>query len=231
MKKLLFAAVLLLGTITMSAANYTNSVGGTAGTMYGFTYKGFVFGVDGLALQLDLGLNLPALAGKAVTKTKTTGMGMSNTTTSKSDFMFGDFLEFQVNPNIVFQSEISSWGWGSLDWFIGGGLSVGLLYQYGDIMYKGELTGNEWKTISRQDMKDMGQKEKDFTYGKFGLNAIGGIELGWKKIPLAVGVDFRPGYGLGFKTDKQKEGGIETKTTDLLHFFDWALVASVRYCF
>ena len=117
MKKLLLAAVLLLGTITMSAANYTNSVGGTAGTMYGFTYKGFVFGVDGLALQLDLGLNLPALAGKMIMKTGNNKM--------KYDFMFGDFLEFQLNPNFVYQSEISSWGWGSLDWFIGGGLSLG----------------------------------------------------------------------------------------------------------
>lgn len=230
MKKLLLAAVLLLGTITMSAANYTNSVGGTAGTMYGFTYKGFVFGVDGLALQLDLGLNLPALAGKSVSKSKGGGI----TTTEKQDFMFGDFLEFQLNPNIVFQSEISSWGWGSIDWFIGGGASLGLMYLYGDIMYK---QNGKWVNSTRQQREDAAKmmggelKDKDLTYGKFGLNAIGGIELGWKKIPLAVGVDFRPGYGMGFKTDKQKQGGVETKTTDLLHFFDWALVASVRYCF
>ena len=229
MKKILFVAALLLGTMTMSAANYTHSVGGTAGTEFGFTYKGFV--TDNMAIVVDFGLNLPSLAGKAVTKTKTTGRGFDAKTTSKSDFMFGDFLTFQVNPNFVYQSEIKSWGWGSIDWFIGGGLSVGLLYQYGDIMYKGELTGNEWKSISRQDLKDAGQKEKDFTYGKFGLNAIGGVELGWKNIPLAISMDFRPGYGMGFNTDKETRNGIETKTTNLLHFFDWALVASVRYCF
>lgn len=223
MKKLLLAAVLLLGTITMSAANYTNSVGGTAGTMYGFTYKGFVFGVDGLALQLDLGLNLPALAGKMIMKTGNNKM--------KYDFMFGDFLEFQLNPNFVYQSEISSWGWGSLDWFIGGGLSFGLMYWYGDIMLKGdelELGKSGWNTYSRSDMeKGMGFKDKDVTYGKFGLNAIGGIELGWKKVPLAVGVDFRPGYGIGFNETKMND----VKTKQTLHFFDWALVASVRYCF
>jgi len=56
--------------------------------------------------------------------------------------------------------------------------------------------------------------------GKFGVNALCGIEFQAKNAPVAVAFDFRPGYGLGF-TDS---------SINFLHFFDWKLGLAVRYC-
>ena len=58
MKKTLLAAALLLGALTVSAQDYKHSIGATVGSMYGVSYKGFIFGVEGLALQADLGVKL-----------------------------------------------------------------------------------------------------------------------------------------------------------------------------
>ncbi|MDR1793443.1 MAG: hypothetical protein LBR36_08425 [Bacteroidales bacterium] len=55
--------------------------------------------------------------------------------------------------------------------------------------------------------------------GKLGLNAIGGVELKFNKIPLAVQTDFRPGYGMVFRKGFT------------YHFFDWGINISARYCF
>ncbi len=55
--------------------------------------------------------------------------------------------------------------------------------------------------------------------GKFGLNAIGGVEYKFSKIPLTIQGDFRPGYGLTFGN-----GGT-------FSYFDWGICASVRYTF
>ena len=67
------------------------------------------------------------------------------------------------------------------------------------------------------------QKNLDLSLGKFGVNAIAGIECILNDTPISVGLDFRPGYGLLFAN--QQYGTITT------HIFDWALAASVRYCF
>ncbi len=53
-------------------------------------------------------------------------------------------------------------------------------------------------------------------YGKFGVNAIGGIEYKFN-IPLTLQVDFRPGYGLAFGSNY----GVS--------YFDWGLCFGVRY--
>ncbi len=58
------------------------------------------------------------------------------------------------------------------------------------------------------------------TFGKWGFNAIGGAELGLDDAPLAFSLDFRPGYGVLFHGDY-----------DPISFFDWALVAGIRYTF
>ncbi|MDR1878693.1 MAG: hypothetical protein LBQ64_03925 [Bacteroidales bacterium] len=75
-----------------------------------------------------------------------------------------------------------------LYWFAGGGFSLGYAF-----------TG----------LKD---------YGKFGLNAMGGVEYKFK-FPLTVQADFRPGYGLLFR--KQFSDS----------YFDFSLNVSARYTF
>ena len=53
-------------------------------------------------------------------------------------------------------------------------------------------------------------------YGKFGVNAIGGIEYKFN-IPLTIQADLRPGFGLAFGY-----GGS-------FPYFDWGLCFGIRY--
>lgn len=216
MKKSIIAVAMLLLSLTISAQDYTHSIGGMVGSMYGVTYKGFIFGIDGLALQADLGVNLFSLAGKAEVKTD----GVKNT----SDIRNGAFFTFVANPNIVYQQNIASWNFGSLSWFAGGGISLGLMQQYGNMEIKDD--NGDWNTVSVSDWKNA-NNGKDQIYGKFGINALAGLELGFSSVPLALGLDFRPGYGVGFRN--QKVNGV--KTEQVVNFFDWSLAASLRYCF
>ena len=55
--------------------------------------------------------------------------------------------------------------------------------------------------------------------GKFGINAISGLQYDLSNVPLALAFDFRPGYGCSFR------GG------NTAHFFDWKIAVAVRYRF
>ena len=69
--------------------------------------------------------------------------------------------------------------------------------------------------------------------GKFGINAIVGLQYNLKSVPLALAFDFRPGYGLGFNKpykDFDPETQAEIKVNQVSHFFDWKLAFAVRYC-
>lgn len=99
------------------------------------------------------------------------------------------YFDFTANPNVVYQGEISN----GFSWFSGGGVSLGMM--------------NNIKTPDNAP------------YGKFGINALAGVEYKIANAPVTVGIDFRPGYGLRF--DKNNS----------FSFFDWKLAASVRYCF
>lgn len=58
MKKYISLALLCFAPLCLSAQNYKHSIGGTVGSMYGVSYKGFILGVEHLALQGDLGVRL-----------------------------------------------------------------------------------------------------------------------------------------------------------------------------
>lgn len=55
--------------------------------------------------------------------------------------------------------------------------------------------------------------------GKFGINAIGGIEADMTNTPIEFTFDFRPGYAMLFTGD------------GAIHGLDWAIVLAVRYTF
>jgi hypothetical protein len=102
---------------------------------------------------------------------------------------------FQLQPNMYYQKNILNAEWGNIAAFVGGGVSLGYAEEFGF----------------------------DLSLGKFGVNAIAGIECILNDTPISVGLDFRPGYGLLLAN--QQYGTITT------HIFDWALAANVRYCF
>ncbi|MDR1792811.1 MAG: hypothetical protein LBR36_05155 [Bacteroidales bacterium] len=107
----------------------------------------------------------------------------------------------EVNPNLLYQGNIKTWGWGQLDWFVGGGLSVGYSFWGAYGLYSSSYYGT------------------GYGRGKVGINADGGVELALSKVPVAFSFDFRPGYGMLFRKGYT------------WHFFDWGTNLSVRYCF
>jgi hypothetical protein len=66
--------------------------------------------------------------------------------------------------------------------------------------------------------------------GKFGVNAIVGLEYVFKKKPLAIQIDFRPGYGLLFTNYAYVEAMFTTLKNPWSHF-DWFIGATLRYAF
>lgn len=103
----------------------------------------------------------------------------------------GHLWNFQLQPNLYYQNNVLNGNNLNIGAFIGGGVSLG----YAQGFYN------------------------DLPLGKWGINAIAGIEFILNKTPLTIGLDFRPGYGMLFTSNQS------------LHMFDWALAASVRYCF
>lgn len=214
MKKFTFVAAMLLSATIAFAASYEHSVGVNVGGLYGASYKAFLFGNDNLALQIDLGVRLEETAGSFKYK-----IGDSS---SKFKFKSANFYTFEVNPNVMYQDEFYSFNGGSLSWFAGGGVSLGLMGEYSWCSIKHESWNNyDWpyRIITNENGANT-------IYGKFGINAIAGLELEFSKVPLALSFDFRPGYGLGFWGKKVND----VKYNSTLNFFDYTISVGLRYC-
>ena len=102
-----------------------------------------------------------------------------------------DMFDFILNPNFLYHKDLK---YGIYAEF-GGGVSAGLMQTLHTI--------------------------NPATLGKFGINAMAAVGYKMNKLPLAFGLDFRPGYALDISVPYEL----------LLHQFDWHLAASVRYCF
>ena len=98
---------------------------------------------------------------------------------------------FHFNPNLYYQKTFHEETWGDISAFVGGGVSLGLASEFYNSM----------------------------VFGKWGFNAIAGIEFSLDDAPFTFGLDFRPGYEMMFGH------GIYG------NFFDWAIAASARYTF
>ena len=124
--------------------------------------------------------------------------------------------DLELNPNLAYQSNIGNSG---LLWFAGGGLSLGYAFV------------ETYKSYSDY-----------FNAGKFGVNAIIGMEYIFSSVPLSLQLDFRPGYGLIFYNEILDPSDIwwaeilgmtdkdyKYKIRD--HYFDWTIGLSLRYTF
>jgi len=158
--KFLFVGLFMLTSVSMvNAQNYKYSIGAVVGTMDGASFK--MFFSENLALQADLAF-------------KYTVPGVSRNS------WVGSINTFELNPNLLYQKNITSFDWGALDWYAGGGLALGYAF------WSGAYYG-------------YGYYGSGGGAGKFGINGTGGVELCLtNNIPLAFNFDFRPGYGLLF---------------------------------
>lgn len=120
MKKLNYVIVLtlLMGISGISKLNaqspYEMSIGGILGNMNGASFKMFLSG--NLALQADLGFKFHSF--------------LDNRIHPYPGYPHGyrplfQFWTIEVNPNLVYQGNIYKWNVGHLQWFAGGGLSIG----------------------------------------------------------------------------------------------------------
>lgn len=272
MKRILLLAVAAVAALSMFAQDYKHSAGLVVGSLDGLSYKYFIS--DELAIQADLGFQLGASSGNLFTSTSSA----NDEYKSESKFNVGadaNFWSFQLAPNFIWQKNITSFDWASLDFFVGGGVSIGYAkltkakvtslksvsssYVNNKEVYRTETTYNKksYKYVVYEDGEELykyeGELEEPFDgddydyesldvdFGKFGVNAIAGVELALKGAPITIGIDFRPGYGLLFAghdedykkaQDEAKEFGYEySATAPVYHFFDWTLAATVRYTF
>ena len=181
LRVLLFTAF-LLGTSAAIAQPYRMSIGGVLGTTEGVSFKMFLS--PKLAFQADLGFKYGSYV---------------------YSHYYGPsynwwFWTIEVNPNLKYQGNIHDWNAGGLDWFAGGGLSIGYVLNN---THPFDYYSGYYARSSR---------------GKFGINAIGGVEFAFNKIPLALQFDIRPGYGLLFGNGS-------------ISFFDWGCNIGARYTF
>ena len=191
MKKSLFGAIMLVIAISASAQNYKASFGINAGTFNGLSYKGFLF--DHLVLQVDFGVNIEGTYGQVDWYSNGGVIGGSHGMQT--------FYTCELNPNLMYQAEITSGNAGTLSWFAGGGLSAGL-------------------------MNSLDVRNSHPTF-KWGLNGIGGIEFKFSNVPLSMSFDLRPGYGMS----TYSIGTAGVQATAVNSFFDWKAAVGVRYVF
>lgn len=92
------------------------------------------------------------------------------------------------NANVAYQMPLTNGQGIELNLYAGGGLSLG------------------WANVIAENGA-----------GKFGINALVGIEANITNAPIEFTFDFRPGYATLFTKD------------GALHGFDWGLVLGVRY--
>ena len=181
--KILTISIILLVSATMLQAQeapYKMGIGVNVLSMEAVSFKTFLS--PRLALQAELGYKWTVTSYRA----NTYGYGSYS-----YSYSIGTL---ELNPNLFYQKEIKDWNFGRLDWFAGGGASIG--YAFG-------------------------------SRGKFGINAGGGAELTFHKIPLAVQMDFRPGYGMLFGNGAYGYYG----NSKVFSYFDWGLNISARYLF
>ncbi len=106
---------------------------------------------------------------------------------------FGQY-DFTINPNAEYHWALPV---DNLKIFAGGGLNFGLC---------GGLKAAAWGVGNSVS-------------GKFGINAITGLQYDLASVPLALAFDFRPGYGMSFAD----------ANVPVSHYFDWKIAFAVRY--
>lgn len=103
-----------------------------------------------------------------------------------------DVYDFTFNPNFAGYIPI----WDDLAFYAGCGTSIGFV-------------------------SEMDNTDSDYFLGKWGVNALTGIEYAIAEFPLSIALDFRPGFSLAW----QKRGSYTQHVT----MFDWKLAIAVRY--
>lgn len=207
---------MLLGALTVNAGAYKHSVGLSVGGLNGFEYKTFVG--EHFVIAADLGFRVSQTQGLTTSVSFLDSDYKDYNDTESNSKACMAYWTFEGAANFAYQGTIADFSAGTLDWFAGGGLSLGAI--------QGLVWDKSVVSPSTHDVWDAMKHDREFMF-KLGLNAYLGAEFALKSVPLVFGLDFRPGYGEAIKVDKV-EGVSYIKG---LAFFDWSLGATVRYYF
>lgn len=192
--------------------NYTHSVGITVGSSYGLAYKYFF--KDNWALKVDATVNA-----------------------YRKDYAFEN-VDF--NPNIIYQLPIKTFKTCKLDFFAGGGTTLG----YSHILLYGRSSNSSLhECVDTYCFLDVNGARDAFVWG---LNGMLGLEINLA-IPMTIEFDFRPGLGIwaaparcnhSHPVDNKNDNYYNTYADchysgDYLArgFFDWSVNATVSYKF
>lgn len=190
--------------------DYTHSIGVAVGSSYGLAYKYFF--MDNLALKTDA--------------------------TSNVCRGFGDgfFENFEINANVIYQLPLKTFKTCRLDYFVGGGTTLGWVNVYESFDGEGRHYCVDRKCDMDCDYRDA------FVWG---MNGILGLEINLH-IPMTIEFDFRPGYGLWagaatcdhrHKVMSESGNYSRYKSCDYFQdymfdsFFDWSVNVTVSYKF
>ncbi len=182
--------------------DYTHSVGIAVGSSYGLAYKYFF--KDNWALKVDITDNVYRF------------------------IEYGPFENFDFNPNVLYQMPIKTFKTCKLDFFVGGGITLG----YADVdagwYSDSHLCGNTSYYYSNSYMRD------NFSSFVWGLNGMLGLEFSLA-IPMTIEFDFRPGYGLwngrGHDECDSWNCTYDESASVIDSFFDWSVNATISYKF
>ncbi len=186
MKKLL---TLAFAIIALSAsAQYKHAVGPIVGTLYGVSYKTFLG--EHFAIETDLGIGLHKNPGAIYVDGD-----------YDESFTNEGYWDLVINPNFLYQAPIVNPSSGTLSYFAGGGVHLGMAMEYG----------------------------LPQPLGSAGAKAMVGVEWTFNKIPLTLSFDFRPGYSCVFGNIVYATWWKSATFFTTMHMFDWTIGISARY--
>ncbi len=218
MKKYGLIVGLLSVCLGAGAQTYKHSIGIDVGTLYALSYKGFVFrSVPELAFQIDAGINVFVTAGTTRASVANEDIKIGLPWSKSQPFGRMEVYDLVIQPNFIYQKMWEQRDWGSISWYAGGGVNIGYMRENSKA-YNYQTGQYDFITLMR------GKSMR----GKFGVNAVAGIELGFKAAPLALSFDFRPGYGLGWAWETNPDTHIRTNVQ--MHYLDWTVAIGLRYC-
>ena len=122
--------------------------------------------------------------------------------TKSNEISFALYISAETNINFYYPKKLKEKNSFDLFWLTGGGISLGHQSGFGFI-------GG----------------------GKFGINAILGMEYVFKNKPLAIQIDFRPGYGLLFNSNNDYVETLFYTYKNPWHHYDWLMGCTLRYTF
>lgn len=176
--------------------DYTHSIGIAVGSSYGLAYKYFF--KNNWALKVDATDNVwRGIEGFAL-------------------------VNFDFNPNVVYQMPIKTFKTCRLDFFAGGGTTLG--YARSDYRWmKYHKCDNKYRNEYCHDTNDT------FVWG---FNGILGLEVNLA-VPMTIEFDLRPGYGLFAGNFRDKCYYCENYFYDytVKSFFDWSVNMTISYKF